>query len=136
MTRMKLVAPGHPTRRPTERGTRLHAELSSKSQTSTDGVALTWEAQPAPYSPEPRAEGAVHIPSQVTPPGGPEIASGGAAWVEPVGDTCPSSHPVKAKMTSRIFHVAGGVNYTRTRPDRCYRDADAAKADGLRRAAR
>jgi hypothetical protein len=97
---------------------------------------LTWETQPAPYPPEPRAEGAVHIPSQVTPPGGPEIAGAGAAWVEPVGDTCPTSHPVKAKMTNRIFHVAGGLNYARTRPDRCYRDADAAEADGLRRAAR
>jgi hypothetical protein len=97
---------------------------------------LTGEAQPAPYPPEPRADSAVHIPSQVTPPGGPEIAGGGAAWVEPVGDTCPSSHPVKAKMTSRIFHLAGGRNYARTRPERCYRDADAAEADGLRRAAR
>ena len=45
---------------------------------------LTWEAQPAPYPPEPRAEGAVHIPSQVTPPGGPEIAGVGAAWVSAI----------------------------------------------------
>jgi hypothetical protein len=28
------------------------------------------------------------------------------------------------------------LNYLRTRPDRCYRDADAAEADGLRAAKR
>jgi hypothetical protein len=43
---------------------------------------------------------------------------------------------VKAKMSSKIFHVAGGLNYERTRPDRCYRDPAAAEADGLRKSAR
>jgi hypothetical protein len=51
---------------------------------------LTWEAQPAPY-PEPRAEGAVHIPSQVTPPGGPEIAGAGAAWSSPWETPAPAA---------------------------------------------
>jgi hypothetical protein len=64
-------------------------------------------------------------------------ASGAAAsWVEPVDGACPVSHPVKAKMSSRIFHVEGGLNYARTKPDRCYRDPAAAEADGLRKAAR
>ena len=58
------------------------------------------------------------------------------AWVEPDDGTCPASHPVKAKMSSKIFHVEGGLNYARTHPDRCYRDAAAAEADGLRKSAR
>lgn len=54
------------------------------------------------------------------------------AWVEPIGDVCPTTHPVKGKLASLIFHVPGGLNYARTRPDRCYLDAAAAEADGLR----
>ena len=57
-------------------------------------------------------------------------------WVEPEGDVCPATHPVKAKLASKIFHLPGMLNYARTRPDRCYRDAEAAEADGLRPAKR
>jgi hypothetical protein len=118
---------------------------------------LRWEAQPPPYPPRPRIE--------ESPPATPVTATAtastaaspatespatdaaratptapgtdaGDVWVEPVGDACPVSHPVKAKMSSRIYHVAGGLNYERTHPDRCYRDPAAAEADGLRRAAR
>jgi hypothetical protein len=59
-----------------------------------------------------------------------------AAWVDPVDDACPTTHLVKAKMASKIFHVPGGLSYERTKPDRCYRDAAAAEADGLRAAKR
>jgi hypothetical protein len=55
-----------------------------------------------------------------------------APWVDPVDGGCPSSHPVKAKLASKIFHVPGGFNYPRTNPDRCYLDTAAAEADGLR----
>jgi hypothetical protein len=92
-----------------------------ESQRSDSG--LSWEAQPAPFPPQPRAEN-------------PPPAGGGDAWVEPTDSTCPASHPVKAKMSSKIFHVEGGLNYARTHPDRCYRDAAAAEADGLRKSAR
>ena len=110
---------------------------------------LSWEAQPAPFPPQPRTEppaptasasSVAPPPSPVTatepvaaqgPPPGPD-----AAWVAPTGGTCPASHPVKAKMSSKIFHVEGGLNYQRTHPDRCYRDAAAAEADGLRKSAR
>lgn len=57
-------------------------------------------------------------------------------WVEPDGAVCPSSHPVKAKLSSSIFHLPGMTAYERTTPDRCYRDAAAAEADGLRPAKR
>jgi hypothetical protein len=46
------------------------------------------------------------------------------------------SHPVKAKLSSRIFHVPGGQSYDRTRADRCYVDSGTAEADGLRQAKR
>ena len=58
------------------------------------------------------------------------------AWVEPEGGVCPTSHPVKAKLRSAIFHLPGMAAYARTSPDRCYRDEQAAIADGLRKAAR
>jgi len=57
-------------------------------------------------------------------------------WVEPVDGECPPTHPVKAKLSSGIFHVPGGAMYARTHPDRCYLDAAAAEADGLRPAKR
>jgi micrococcal nuclease len=53
-----------------------------------------------------------------------------------VGSDCPQSHPVKAKMNSGIYHLPGGLSYDRTHPDRCYRDAASAEADGLRPAKR
>jgi hypothetical protein len=80
-----------------------------------------WEAQPFPFPPQPSA----------APP-----ASEDEAWVDPVEQACPSSHPVKAKLRSGIFHEPGGASYPRTVPDRCYRDGAAAEADGLRRARR
>ncbi len=84
-------------------------------------------------------------PSAVVPePGGvpvaaivPEHTAISSAWVEPGTDgTCPPTHPVKAKMSSKIFHSPGQLNYDRTTPDRCYTDAGAAVADGLRAAKR
>ena len=90
----------------------------------------SWQPAPFPFPPIPR-------PSS-TPRR--EAANGAAvaavAAVDPVDGECPASHPVKGKLGSGIYHVAGGLNYTRTRPDRCYVDAAAAEADGLRPAKR
>jgi hypothetical protein len=58
------------------------------------------------------------------------------AWVDADGGTAPSTHPVKAKLKSGIYHLPGMLNYDRTVPDRWYRDAAAAEADGLRVAKR
>ena len=68
-------------------------------------------------------------------PGAP-VSGGPAPWVEPVDGNCPASHPVKAKLGSKIFHLPGMANYERTRADRCYLDAAHAEADGLRAAKR
>ena len=53
-------------------------------------------------------------------------------WIAPVNGTCPLSHPVKGNAHSRIYHVPGGRFYDSTAPERCYRDASAAEADGMR----
>ena len=63
-------------------------------------------------------------------------APSGRAWVEPDEGACPQSHPVKAKLSSKIFHLPGMLVYERTNADRCYTDADAATGDGFRAAKR
>jgi hypothetical protein len=86
-----------------------------------------WQTAPFPFPPEPRPPVGRAAPAAEAP----------AAWVEPGnGGVCPTSHPVKGKLSSGIFHVPGGQNYERTRADRCYLDAAAAEADGLRRSQR
>jgi hypothetical protein len=56
-------------------------------------------------------------------------------WVE-AADGPSADHPVKGKTKSGIYHLPGMLNYERTSPDRWYRDAAAAEADGLRPAKR
>ncbi len=59
-----------------------------------------------------------------------------APWVDPEAGICPQTHPVKAKLSSKLFHLPGMFAYDRTRPDRCYTDASTAEADGFTRAKR
>ena len=77
-----------------------------------------------PWPPLPDRSAAPSAPAEVAP------------WVEPVDGGCPASHPVKAKLSSKIFHLPGMANYERTNPDRCYLGAAEAEADGLRPAKR
>ena len=58
------------------------------------------------------------------------------SWVDPDGNICPDTHPVKGKLSSMIFQVPGNFAYDRTKPDRCYESATAAETDGLRAAKR
>jgi hypothetical protein len=73
------------------------------------------------------------------PPGdakGRRKAAAGA-WVSPNGSgEAPRTHPVKAKLVSRLYRVPGMPLYDRTVPDRCYTTPEAAEADGFTRAAR
>jgi micrococcal nuclease len=85
---------------------------------------------PAPTAPWPPL--AVPKAAPAATPKGTAAAPTTTAWVDPEGKICPSSHPVKAKLSSGIFHVPGGLSYDRTNPERCYVDAAAAEADGLR----
>ena len=85
-----------------------------------------------PARPEPSAAPAP--PPQPTPPAPPSF---GQAWVEPSSDgLCPQSHPIRAKLSSKIFHLPGMFAYERTKPDRCYAAEDAAVSDGFRKAKR
>jgi hypothetical protein len=58
------------------------------------------------------------------------------AWLEATGGPPPAAYPVKAKLGSGIYHLPGMINYDRTKPDRYYRSAADAEADGLRVAKR
>ena len=100
---------------------------------------------PAPPPPPEPAPAAAPAPSRA-PAAAPKKAAAkkaakkaaapAVAWVEPSGGVCPESHPVKAKLSSRLYHLPGMFAYPRTNPDRCYRDGEAAEADGLTRAKR
>ena len=57
-------------------------------------------------------------------------------WVEAMGNECPTTHPVKAKLSSMLYHLPGMAAYNRTRPDRCYVDGASAEADGFIKAKR
>ena len=52
------------------------------------------------------------------------------SWGEPVGDVCPTSHPIKAKLGSKVFRKPGAHGYETSRPDRCYASEGEAKRGG------
>jgi hypothetical protein len=89
--------------------------------TAISAAVVVWRVRAARWD---RLEPAGLLEPRVPPP----------RWVEAVDGVCPVSHPVKVKVGSGIYHVAGGRFYGRTRPDRCYADAAAAEADGYRAA--
>lgn len=108
----------------------------------TDPLPAPASAPSQPWPPL-RSQDAVDAPCgdvvRVPEPDGVPVAGAGTgpAWVEPTADGgCPEGYPIKAKTSSKIFHSPGQLNYDRTTPDRCYRDAEGAVADGLRAAKR
>ena len=105
--------------------------------------------QEAPVAPEPAAQAVPDTPAPVVTrsspaePAAPPVAPAEPApaepaqlWVEPEDGVCPASHPVKAKLSSNLFHLPGMVAYNRLRPDRCYPDEASAIKDGLTKAKR
>jgi hypothetical protein len=100
-----------------------------QAQTAAQHRAISWESAPFPFPPVPRPSVPDVAPRVESPSVEPSV--------EPAADgACPATHPVKAKLASGIFHVPGGGNYERTKPDRCYVNTEAAEADGLRAAKR
>jgi hypothetical protein len=97
-------------------------------ETRRQDSGVGWEPQPFPMPPRPVPD----PPVSDSAPGAPAAP----AWVQPVDGACPVSHPVKAKLSSGIFHEPGMQMYERTRADRCYTDPEAAVADGLRQSKR
>jgi hypothetical protein len=77
-------------------------------------------------------------PHDPHPPGdaGAGEAASGMRWVAAAGGERPDGYPVKVNERSGIYHVPGGLSYERTRPTRWYTSAEAAEADGFRRAKR
>lgn len=58
-------------------------------------------------------------------------------WVRPNGEgEPPATHPVKAKVSSRVYRVPGMASYDQTKADRCYPTPEAAEADGFTKAKR
>jgi hypothetical protein len=110
-----------------------YAAWRSYAKRSGGAVApgLAWEPRPFPYPPQPVQTTVPEPEPDDAPPADPVDAV--PAWVAPNDDgTCPEGYRVKAKVASGIFHVDGGRNYDRTKPDRCYATTEAAEADGLR----
>lgn len=119
----------------------LRKQAPKRGESATPTVAppkLTHASPPAAATSSPlngtdigaTEKPAPEAPSKVAAPDEAE------AWVDPVDGTCPPTHPIKAKLSSKIFHTPGGLAYDRTTPDRCYRDAASAEADGFRPAKR
>jgi hypothetical protein len=102
------------------RGSEQEGDSSAPAPTPTTRASTATADDPQP---EPQAT----LPAATT-----EVS----AWVQPEEGACPITHPVKAKVSSKIFHEPGMTAYDRTSPDRCYRDATTAEADGFRRAKR
>jgi hypothetical protein len=71
-------------------------------------------------------------PARKSPTGKAEDPPGERIWVAANDGVGPQSHPVKAKLSSKIFHTPASRNYSRTKADRCYPDESSAQADGLR----
>ncbi len=97
-------------------------------------------ATPPPASPKPpapaKAKSTRTGPARKSPTGKAEEPPGDRLWVPANDGVCPPTHPVKAKLSSKIFHTPSGLNYNRTKADRCYPDEASAQADGLRPAQR
>lgn len=108
------------------------------------------QPEPTPVAPEaPAVEAEVETPAPVRKAAAKKApaakkaagrtrkaAAPATAWVEPTGSVCPPSHPVKAKLSSRLYHLPGMFAYARTVPDRCYGTAEEAEGDGLVKAKR
>jgi hypothetical protein len=145
----RIVNPANYARRMMRRLLRLLVPLGiayvlvwlyrQRQPTPAPAAAPTWP----PVTP-PRADptGGPATPAEEDVPTVPSVAASAEpippqSWIAPNGEgMCPTSHPIKAKLSSKIFHLPGMFAYNRTQPDRCYASEDAAVADGLRRAKR
>ena len=98
-------------------GTSLRRTISLVALAAAVGALVSWRA----------GQSATPVPSAA--PQWPPLPG----WLRVLDDgSAPPSHPIKAKESSRIFHVPGGRFYDRTKPDRCYATASDAEADGYR----
>ncbi|HVW32448.1 MAG TPA: hypothetical protein VHL53_07910 [Acidimicrobiia bacterium] len=99
-------------------------------------LAVPPAATPAPPAPARVPKPSQKGPARKSPTGKAEDPPGERLWVQANDGVCPQSHPIKAKLSSKIFHTPASRNYSRTKADRCYPDETSAQADGLRPAQR
>lgn len=125
-------------RRPPVTGEASWPTLAEQAAASQAQPAEPAAAEPADRSADETAEPAEQAEPADDEPDKPAAEEPAAVedWVEPVDGACPATHPVKGKPGSGIYHEPGGLFYDRTVPQRCYRSAEAAEADGLRAAKR
>ena len=110
---------------------------TSAGDSKAEGETAEEESgNPAPKSTTRAAKPSRTGPARKSPTGKAEEPPGERLWVAANDGVCPQSHPVKAKLSSKIFHTPGARNYSRTKADRCYADEASAQADGLRPALR
>lgn len=97
-----------------------------------DGPEPEPGSEPWPPVRESAATSTTPAPTPATEP-----PAGSPAWVEPNGTgDAPASHPIKAKVSSKVYREPGMAGYESSKPDRCYGTAEAAEADGFTRAKR
>jgi hypothetical protein len=105
--------------------------VATQSPSGAAGI----EAAPDTAIALPEAAGLEQAPRKARPRRVDRSAPG--SWVVPDGTgEVLASHPVKAKLASRVYRVPGMPMYERSAPDRCYMTPEAAEADGFTRAAR
>lgn len=102
------------------------SEPEPKAEPKAEPEAEAESQQEANGEPEAVADVAADVATET----GPDIEA--KAWVDPVDGACPDGYPIKAKLSSGIYHLPGGLSYERTKPDRCYASEQDAKEDGLR----
>jgi large subunit ribosomal protein L20 len=99
---------------------------------SLAGAAQRWLRQNRTSSPAPAPRPLAVNPATGTDSGSPADVNATTSWVTADGTEAPDGYPVKVNTRSGIYHLEGGVAYERTRPDRWYRSAADAEADGFR----
>ena len=104
-----------------------------------DTGGVQYQAQPFPMPPRPVPP--IPTPVPTPSPSTPDVAPPGAVELESSvapdeHGNCPTSHPIKGKRSSGIYHQPGSFAYDRTHADRCYLDTAAAEHDTLRAAKR
>jgi hypothetical protein len=108
------------------------APVAAGSAPPVAGTTQPAPADPGKSAPSRAVKATRTGPARKSPTGKAEDPPGERLWVPANDGVCPQSHPVKAKLSSKIFHTPSSRNYSRTKADRCYPDETSAQADGLR----
>jgi len=135
--------PGRPAGAPTSERTSASGGASGGRNSAPGSTQATVGSQPTVASDAPAESPAAKKPAKASgkKAAGPSKrrtdSSAPGSWVVPNGTAeVLVSHPVKVKLSSRVYRVPGMPMYDRTVADRCYATVEAAEADGFNRAAR